>query len=195
MSTYSHFTILAWTRFGIEPKPSPSQTLVDFCDASSVSCATNRDSKVLVCWATLGVVSWSSSPSPFGFSDFSSPPFLEKTVTPSRAPALGCFPKDTDKTGTGNNYNGVAYNTTRKKEKKKTNPPCLASPTELNPDRQYNTCPSAPHRPWPHLSARVACPPDQPDPSSRGHRVLELPQPHLSVRPTTVPFLPLLVVH
>ena len=83
----------------------------------------------------------------------------------------------------------------KKKIQQKTTPPCLASPTEPNPDRQYNTCPSAPHRPWPHLSARVACPPDQPDPSSRGRRVLESPRPHLSVRPTTVPFLPLLVVH
>ena len=97
MSTYSHRNILSCTRLGIEPRPSPSQTLDVFDGVFHSALALSKDIRVLACWATLAVVGSSSLccklDSPVFF--FSAPSFTENVGKPFRAPSPGTVPKDT----------------------------------------------------------------------------------------------------
>ena len=90
MSTYFHFTILTWTRFGIEPKLFPIQIFVMPLVYRVPPTETARCSFVGPLWVlSLGLPCHLLLGSLF---------------------SLGCFPKDTDKTGTGNNYHtGVGW--------------------------------------------------------------------------------------
>ena len=99
MSTYSHCNIIrSCTHLGIEPRPSPSQTLDVFDGVFHSALALSKDIRLLACWATLDVVGSSclccKLNSPVFF--FSTPSFSENVGKPFRAaPSPGTVPKDT----------------------------------------------------------------------------------------------------